>query len=97
MGGGLYLVLCVLVAIWAANRGRSGLRWFLIGLVISPLLAGIFVWVLKNLDRSIMDGEISDGTHVRCPECREFILKEAKKCKHCGSQVLPPFPNHKNE
>jgi hypothetical protein len=75
MGGGLYLVLCVLVAIWAANRGRSGLRWFLIGLVISPLLAGIFVWVLKNLDRSIMDGEISDGTHVRCPDCRVFKLQ----------------------
>lgn len=24
-----------------------------------------------------------------CPECGEKILKEAKKCKHCGSAVTP--------
>ena len=89
MGGSLYLVLCVLAAIWAANRGRSGVLWFFISLVISPLFAGIFILVLKDLDPSQMDSEISDATHRRCPECREFILKDAKKCKHCGSQVLP--------
>jgi ribosomal protein L32 len=25
----------------------------------------------------------------KCPECAELILAEAKKCKHCGSQVEP--------
>lgn len=24
---------------------------------------------------------------VRCPECRELIRYDAKKCKHCGSVV----------
>ena len=24
---------------------------------------------------------------VRCPECRELIRYDAKKCKHCGSSV----------
>lgn len=24
------------------------------------------------------------GTHVRCPECRELVLKDARRCKHCG-------------
>lgn len=24
------------------------------------------------------------GTHVKCPDCRELILSDARKCKHCG-------------
>jgi TM2 domain-containing membrane protein YozV len=31
-------------------------------------------------------------THVKCPDCRELVLRDARKCKHCGSalQPLPP-------
>lgn len=32
---------------------------------------------------------ISADTHVRCPECRELIRRDASKCKHCGSQLIP--------
>lgn len=28
-------------------------------------------------------------THVRCPDCQELILKEARKCKHCGCALVP--------
>jgi len=28
----------------------------------------------------------------KCPECAELILREAKKCKHCGSVVEPVAP-----
>ena len=27
-------------------------------------------------------------THVRCPDCKELILKEAKVCKHCGCKLV---------
>lgn len=26
---------------------------------------------------------------VRCPECRELIRADARKCKHCGSVLVP--------
>lgn len=26
-------------------------------------------------------------THGKCPECKEVVLKEATKCKHCGSAL----------
>lgn len=29
------------------------------------------------------------STHVRCPDCREFVLKEAARCKHCGCGLIP--------
>lgn len=28
-------------------------------------------------------------THIKCPDCAEFVLKEAKVCKHCRCS-LPP-------
>ena len=28
-------------------------------------------------------------THVKCPDCRELVLNEAKVCKHCGCKLIP--------
>jgi hypothetical protein len=28
-------------------------------------------------------------THVRCPECRELVRRDARKCKHCGTGLTP--------
>ena len=28
-------------------------------------------------------------THVKCPECRELVLRDARKCKHCGTALIP--------
>ena len=28
-------------------------------------------------------------THVRCPDCRELVLKDASVCKHCGCKLVP--------
>ncbi len=39
----------VVVGIAASNRGRSGFGWFLLSLLISPLLSLILVLVMKDL------------------------------------------------
>ena len=28
-------------------------------------------------------------THLRCPDCKELVLKEARVCKHCGCKLVP--------
>jgi hypothetical protein len=28
-------------------------------------------------------------THVRCPDCRELIRKDAAVCSHCGCRLVP--------
>lgn len=28
-------------------------------------------------------------SHVKCPECRELVIKDATKCKHCGCKLIP--------
>lgn len=31
----------------------------------------------------------NEETHVKCPDCRELVLKDARKCKHCGCNLIP--------
>ena len=48
VGIGIWLVLAVLVALGARNRGRSGIGWFVLSCVISPVLSGIALVVLGS-------------------------------------------------
>lgn len=77
------------VAVWAlaSRRGRSGLGWFLLSLLISPLLAIVLLLILRDLKDQ--EGRPNPNTHVKCPDCREFVLREAKVCKHCGCKLIP--------
>jgi hypothetical protein len=28
-------------------------------------------------------------SHLKCPDCRGLVLKDARKCKHCGCSLTP--------
>jgi hypothetical protein len=30
----------------------------------------------------------NEDSHVKCPDCREMILIDARKCKHCGCNLI---------
>ena len=85
-----WLVFSVVVAIGAAGRGRQGPGWFLLSMVISPLLAFLLLMMLPSRSKSAGAPETQELR--KCPECAELILREAKKCKHCGSVVEPVAP-----
>ena len=94
--GRLWLVRRRLTGIFASSRGRSGFGWFLLGI---PL--GIFALILVALLPSLkapprasspiyVGREIATPeTHVRCPDCKGFVHREARKCPHCGSTLVP--------
>jgi hypothetical protein len=44
-----WLLLSAVVSAAASSRGRNGIVWFLIAIVISPLIAVLFVLALPNL------------------------------------------------
>jgi TM2 domain-containing membrane protein YozV len=31
----------------------------------------------------------SPDTHVKCPDCRELVLSDARVCKHCRCKLIP--------
>jgi rRNA maturation protein Nop10 len=45
----------------------------------------------KDDESSAASGTTPEPTR-RCPECAEWILAAAQKCKHCGERVAPLPP-----
>ena len=90
MGVAIFWVLfAVAVGFFANNRGRGGLGWFFLSLLISPLLGLLFCAVTKDLSVIAQVAAPSSSTHIKCPACAEFVLPAAKICKHCGSTLGP--------
>lgn len=81
----LWLLGAAFVAWLAAQRGRSAGLWFVIAALASPAVGLLALLLASNRSTT----KVSPLTHVRCPECRELVLKEARKCKHCGCLLVP--------
>ena len=64
----------------ARQRGRSTLRWAIICFFIN-IFGLILLWLLPS--------EPTPETHVLCPDCREFVQKDARVCKSCGCKLIP--------
>lgn len=76
MGAGLWVLLAMAVGILAAREfGRSGVRWFVLALVLTPLV-GLLLFVLPPRRRA-------------CPYCAELIQPSAVVCRFCGREVPP--------
>jgi hypothetical protein len=80
----LYVAFAFALAVVAYVRGRNPIAWFAIGLAISPLFGLIVLLILPD-PRT----RPSPATHVKCPDCRELVLAEARACKHCGCRLIP--------
>jgi uncharacterized paraquat-inducible protein A len=98
-----WLGCSVAIGILASNRGRSGFGWFLFSIFLSPLLGLIFVLVTRNLkveqqldalnlEKLKAEKATDSEEQTRCPDCRELIRFDARKCKHCGSIISESTP-----
>lgn len=79
----------------AKNRGRRMWLWMVLGVVLTPLLAFALLMAMTNLKVQDFVESVSqslDATHVRCPQCAEYVLPEAKVCKYCNSRLIPQDP-----
>ena len=88
-----WLIGSVVVSIVASSKGRFGFGYFLLSVLISPLIAGFMVLAMPNLNAQTVvasaEEKATPETHVRCPDCRELVIKDARKCKHCGTALTP--------
>jgi uncharacterized membrane protein YeaQ/YmgE (transglycosylase-associated protein family) len=76
--------LAAIVGFMASTWNRSGFGYFLLSLVVTPVI-GLVILLLAGRRK---EGPTPE-THVRCPDCKELVHKEARKCKHCGCQLVP--------
>lgn len=89
-----WVALCFVIAYWAHTKGRFAFGWFVISLMLSPLIGGLIVAILPKagkaaIPRDELGNPITPETHVNCPDCRELVRKDARKCKHCGTVLIP--------
>ncbi len=84
-----WVLLSIAIAVWASKKGRSAGGWLVLSLLVSPLLAGTFLAIADDKTAEAEEKRYRHLTHVRCPDCRELIRKDARKCKHCGTALAP--------
>jgi hypothetical protein len=84
---GLWFLFAAVPAILAYQKGRSAVGWFVLALVISPLLALLFVAVLPNLYE-----RRERASRTPCPFCKELIKRDAVRCPHCRSDLAAEPP-----
>ena len=82
----LWCILAVACGVVASSKDRSFFGWFVLGFLFS-LIALIVVACLPSRRRGVAPP--SPETHVKCPDCAEFVLREARVCKHCTCKLAP--------
>ncbi|WP_050801810.1 hypothetical protein [Shewanella sp. HN-41] len=82
-----WLILAILVGVYANTKGRSGLGFFLLAVVFSPLIGFIIALVMSPVKGVIEANAIQSGDMKKCPDCAELVKAEAKICKHCRAEL----------
>src|SRR5262245_29566346 len=73
------------VAAGIANaKGRSGVGWFFVAFLLSPLLGIIITACLPRDEKALEHRELKKGRRQCCPACREIVKKGASICRYCG-------------
>lgn len=85
-GGFVWLILvlfgCALLSSAVADsKGRSGFIWFIAGFIFN-----IFGLIAIAGMPSLLYAP-NKKTHARCPDCREFVYRDARVCKCCGCKL----------
>lgn len=58
-----WLILAILVGVFASKRGRSGILWFLISILTSPLIGVLILLLCNDLSKESGESE-SDRRHI---------------------------------
>lgn len=86
----LWFFLAILIGIIANGRGRSGFGYFLLSLILSPLIGGLILLISGTDQKALEAKAASSGELKKCPACAEYIKPDATKCRFCGTEQIPP-------
>lgn len=79
-----WIALSIISWVIASNKGRSGFGFFLLSLILSPVIGIIGALVVSQNTDNIEAKKVSSGTSKKCPKCAELIKREATVCRFCS-------------
>lgn len=83
----LWFIFAILVGIYANSKGRSGVGFFFLSVILSPLIGLIIALIAKPNIQKVEQSAIASGESKKCPFCAELIKKEARVCRYCGKEL----------
>jgi Na+/H+-dicarboxylate symporter len=82
-----YLILSLLVGMYANKKGRSTLGFFIIAALLSPLIGFVIALIVSPVDSVIEQNALKAGEMKKCTSCAELVKTEAIICKHCRTEL----------
>lgn len=83
----LWLIFSIIIGSVASSKGRSGIGFFFVSLILSPLVGLIIVLIIQPNQSTVEQKTLEAGHHKRCSQCGELVKAEASLCKHCHTQL----------
>ncbi|MCT7489102.1 hypothetical protein N5T63_09350 [Aliarcobacter cryaerophilus] len=79
----VWILLSILVGIYANSKGRFGFGFFLASILLSPIIGFLAALIAVPHEDKIMKNK----DLRKCPYCKELIKNEATICKHCHKEL----------
>jgi hypothetical protein len=58
--------------------------------IVKIIVGAVIAWVsFDGFKLRRYQEKPNPDSHVKCPDCKELVLKEASVCKHCGCKLTP--------